>query len=117
MVDLLPPPPSASAWPVPDPSLTRAPWTRDLDLVFLVGSPRSGTTWLQGLIASHPAVHTGPETQFFGAYHSVETEYLREKDGRCGISEYLSKEAFYGLMAESFWTVVSTLPAPETPPR
>jgi hypothetical protein len=88
-----------------------------LDLVFLVGSPRSGTTWLQGLIASHPAVHTGPETQFFGAYHSVETEYLREKDGRCGISEYLSKEAFYGLMAESFWTVVSTLPAPETPPR
>jgi hypothetical protein len=95
----------------------RAAWTRDLELLFLVGSPRSGTTWLQGLIASHPEIHTGPETQFFGAYGPVEQEYVRVKDGRCGISEYLSKEAFYDLLAESFWRVVSALPEPEHPPR
>jgi hypothetical protein len=95
----------------------RAAWTEDTELVFLVGCPRSGTTWLQGLIATHPAVYTGPETQFFGAYDSVEREYLREKDGRCGISEYLQPEAFYGLMADTFWTVISALPEPESPPR
>jgi hypothetical protein len=96
---------------------SRAAWTRDLELVFLVGSPRSGTTWLQGLLASHPAIHTGPETQFFGAYQPVEKEFLREKDGRCGISEYLSPAAFYELMGESFWRVVSELPTPEGQPR
>jgi hypothetical protein len=95
----------------------RAPWTFGADLVFLVGSPRSGTTWLQSLIAHHPEIYTGPETQFFGAYHPVEKEYLRVKDGRCGISEYLRPTQFYGLMAESFWTVVSALPEPPAAPR
>jgi hypothetical protein len=95
----------------------RADWTRDLELLFLVGSPRSGTTWLQSLIASHPEIHTGPETQFFGAYEPVEKEFLRVKDGRCGISEYLCRDAFYDLMAENFWRVISALPEPACRPR
>ncbi len=33
--------------------------------VFVLGVPRSGTTWLQSLIASHPAVVTLPETKLF----------------------------------------------------
>jgi hypothetical protein len=104
--------PGSAARPVP----ARAPWTRDAELVFLVGCPRSGTTWLQAMLACHPAIHTGPETQFFGAYHPVEREYLREKDGRCGISEYLTPQGLYDLMADSFWRVVSTLPEPAQPP-
>jgi hypothetical protein len=69
------------------------------------------------MMACHPAIYTGPETQFFGAYHPLEREYLREKDGRCGISEYLGKNAFYELLGESFWIVVSALPTPPRQPR
>lgn len=94
----------------------RAPWTHEAELVFLVGCPRSGTTWLQAMLACHPGIYTGPETQFFGAYHPVEREYLREKDGRCGISEYLARDAFYELLADSFWRVVSALPEPPHQP-
>lgn len=33
--------------------------------VFLVGAPRSGTTILQSLLASHPGITSFPETKFF----------------------------------------------------
>jgi hypothetical protein len=32
---------------------------------FLVGCPRSGTTLLQSMLASHPRIHSFPETHFF----------------------------------------------------
>lgn len=35
------------------------------NLVFIVGSPRSGTTWLQRMLASHPQVKTGQESRLF----------------------------------------------------
>lgn len=35
------------------------------NLAFIVGAPRSGTTWLQKLVASHPRVRTGPESYVF----------------------------------------------------
>ena len=35
------------------------------NLVFIVGSPRSGTTWLQRLLATHPQVQTGQESRVF----------------------------------------------------
>ncbi len=38
------------------------------NIVFVVGCPRSGTTWLQRLLAYHPKVHTGQETNVFDAY-------------------------------------------------
>lgn len=51
---------------MPDPrSRSRAP--RD---IFIVGAPRSGTTWLQRLIASHPEVASPQETFFFSHYAS-----------------------------------------------
>jgi len=34
-------------------------------MVFLVGAPRSGTTWLQRLLASHPKIKTGQESRLF----------------------------------------------------
>lgn len=39
-------------------------------VVFLVGAPRSGTTWLQLLLSSSPAVATANETHLFSAYLS-----------------------------------------------
>lgn len=38
------------------------------DLVFVVGAPRSGTTWLQVLLEQHPGVATCPETHLFDGY-------------------------------------------------
>lgn len=37
----------------------------DAAVVFIVGSPRSGTTWLQRMLAEHPAVCTGQESHIF----------------------------------------------------
>lgn len=44
---------------------------RKFDLVFLVGCGRSGTTWLQNLLAWHPSVVTSRETQVFAEYLSL----------------------------------------------
>lgn len=34
---------------------------------FLVGCPRSGTTFLQSLLAAHPQIHSFPESHFFAS--------------------------------------------------
>ncbi len=36
--------------------------------IFIVGHPRSGTSWLNKLIVSHPNLAGGPETQLFNYY-------------------------------------------------
>lgn len=36
--------------------------------VFVVGSKRSGTTWLQRILLSHPAACGGPESNFFSCF-------------------------------------------------
>jgi hypothetical protein len=41
---------------------------RGHNLVFIVGSPRSGTTWLQKLLISHPKVRSGQETDLFDMF-------------------------------------------------
>ncbi len=38
------------------------------NIVFIVGCPRSGTTWLRKLLASHPKVHSGGESHLFAWY-------------------------------------------------
>lgn len=38
------------------------------DVAFLVGAPRSGTTWLQQMLGAHPAVATTQETDLFDGY-------------------------------------------------
>jgi Sulfotransferase family len=37
-------------------------------VIFLVGCIRSGTTWLQRLLASHPRIQTGQESYLFARY-------------------------------------------------
>lgn len=94
----------------------RAEWTHHVRPVFLIGCPRSGTTWVQSLLAHHPAVFTGTETHFFSSAHLVEREFWRGRNHLQGLGAYLEPPQFYGLLQEMFWRVVSTLPEPAQQP-
>lgn len=76
---------------------------------FIVGCPRSGTTWLQLLLDRHPDVVTAPETQIF-AYYLVHfrRQWEHEHDGAAarnqggaGLSRLLDHEAFDELCRRS----------------
>ena len=92
-------------------------WTRDARMVFLVGAPRSGTTWIQAMLASHPAVATGPETHFFSMAQRMEEAYLEPRPKPGGLQEYLSPEEFYGVITDLFHTVASTISPAQGPVR
>ncbi len=73
--------------------------------VFIVGSPRSGTTWLQRLLASHSRVKTGQESHLFSQYLAPQLRQWRrslartadpEFQGRSGLGlgGYLSEDEF-----------------------
>ena len=50
----------------------------DLDVVFVIGSPRSGTTWLQNMLGSHGEIAALPEAFIFSRYvRSLEWEWKR----------------------------------------
>lgn len=68
--------------------------------LFIVGSPRSGTTWMQLLLAQHPSVATSQETHLFSAYlgpliRSWERERRLPEDRRpVGLTTVLGSEDF-----------------------
>jgi len=71
------------------------------NLCFIVGAPRSGTTWAQRLVAYHPKVHTGQESYLF--YWFVGPQLRKWKDelnvvddirGGVGLKCYLTEEEF-----------------------
>lgn len=73
--------------------------------LFIVGCPRSGTTWVQLLLAQHPQVATAPETQIFAYYldhfrrqwrHEHEGPG-RKHQGQAGLSRLLSEGEFLEL--------------------
>jgi hypothetical protein len=71
------------------------------DLVFVVGCPRSGTTWVQHLLASHPQVVTGQESDVFDLYVGPqlrtwrrELEDARDGRGGLGMACYLREDEF-----------------------
>lgn len=97
--------------------LVRAPWTLDVDVLVVVGAPRSGTTWLQSLLAHHPEVVTGPETHFFRTFADADEEMRRRRDRPVGVSEYWSQAQFHTVVERLFWGVVSSLPEPEAAVR
>jgi hypothetical protein len=70
-------------------------------LVFLVGAPRSGTTWLQLLLSRSPLVVTAQETDLFNIYLRpmvVEWNRYRETGVPKILSEVLSDEDFRTLL-------------------
>jgi Sulfotransferase family len=74
--------------------------TNGCNLVFLVGCPRSGTTWLQRLLASHPAVRSGPESDIFSFYVGPSLRAFRadrQRSRRKGLQCYTSEDEFVEL--------------------
>ena len=70
-------------------------------LAFLVGAPRSGTTWLQLLISRSPSVATGQETDLFNKFlRAMADEWNRyRKTGKpAGLTEVLSEEELQTLL-------------------
>lgn len=69
-------------------------------LIFLVGCPRSGTTWLQLLLGQHPAVATLHETHLFPDYLQGwvtrwQADAKRKRDA--GLTAVISEDEFTSL--------------------
>ena len=99
------------------PTLSTAPWTRDVEFVFLMGCPRSGTTWLQALLGAQPGIHTAPETHFFHAYAGVDRCFRVSMERNVGPAAYHRPDSFYALMGDLFRHTLSQLPEPPTGTR
>jgi Sulfotransferase family len=72
--------------------------------VFLVGCPRSGTTWLQIILGSHPAIATVRETHLFDRYLSnlyAQYDGEAEKGGKDGL-RVLFDEAQFDRLCRQF---------------
>jgi LPS sulfotransferase NodH len=77
------------------------------NIVFLVGCPRSGTTWLQKLLASHPKVLTGEESHLFSLYvgpplrawNDQKTRHFNNGRGHAaGPQAYFREEEFLAIL-------------------
>jgi Sulfotransferase family len=91
------------------------------NLVFIVGCSRSGTTWLQRLLASHPKVRTGQESFLFQRYVAPQLrnwrrELERENDpktatgrGGTGLSCYFQEEEFLAILKNYMFQLMSPM--------
>jgi hypothetical protein len=82
------------------------------NLVFIVGCSRSGTTWLQRLLASHPSVHTGQESFLFHSYIAPQLRAWRKEldleaqaasatgRGGIGLSCYFEESEFLAILRD-----------------
>lgn len=79
---------------------------------FLVGCPRSGTTWLQMLLAQHPAIATTQETHLFNSYISPLQDAWKAHAStprRIGLQAALTPEEFDGLCSDFARHVLSRI--------
>ncbi len=82
----------------------------DFQTVFLIGAPRSGTTWLQHMLGAHPNIVTSRETHLFSAYikslwqawsfHLRETLEDCKETGFSGLPTILTENEFDELIHE-----------------
>ena len=69
----------------------------DKQLLFIVGTPRSGTTWTQLLLSSHPDIVTGRETHLFERYVQPlmkKFDWEKETAAADGMSRYMTRPQF-----------------------
>ncbi|HUB98062.1 MAG TPA: sulfotransferase [Stellaceae bacterium] len=72
-------------------------------LVFLVGAPRSGTTWLQLLLSASPLVATVNETALFSAYTpTLFSGWAAYQDAprKSGLNAFMSEAEYFGLIRD-----------------
>lgn len=75
--------------------MERAPFDRRL--IFLVGAPRSGTTWLQLLLSATPEIATVNETQLFSVY--TRSLFLGWQQN----ADLLRKHGFHDFLSPDEW--------------
>ena len=83
------------------------------NLCFLLGAPRSGTTWIQRLLQSHPSICGGEESHFFnlfggpmtGAQKMHDPNYTRRVGPLC----YVSQDAFDDILRKVWNDLFETL--------
>ena len=72
------------------------------NLVFLLGAPRSGTTWLQRLLASHPRIKTGQESGVFKyvgwPLRVWKADMHEDPRGGQGLPCYLTEQEFLSVL-------------------
>jgi LPS sulfotransferase NodH len=74
------------------------------NLLFIAGCPRSGTTWLQRLLAAHPQIQTGQESRLF-EYIGSQFQHWRQdmasakpsNRGGTGLACYMREEEFLAI--------------------
>ncbi len=97
----------------------------DFQTVFLLGAPRSGTTWVQQMLGAHPDIATPQETDLFSGYieswRRIWSDQLREaeEDWRerrfKGLPSVLTQDEFddliYGVIAGIYRKVMDLKPS------
>lgn len=87
---------------------------RKLNKLFVIGCPRSGTTWVQLLLAQHPQVATAQETHLFNGYIApLDAAWRRQRESPRGIglSATMTEAEFYGLCRDFAEAVLSKVAA------
>jgi hypothetical protein len=90
------------------------------NLVFIVGCPRSGTTWVQRLLSCHPQMHTGQESNLFSDFVGLPLRKwrnglaLRERGG-VGLACYFTECEFRDLLQGFMRTLLQRMLEPLGP--
>lgn len=88
------------------------------NLVFLVGCPRSGTTWLQKLLASNPRIRSGEESHFFSLYIGPQLRAWKNQDSyysdsgnghAAGPPAYFREEEFRAILKGYLWRLLEPM--------
>lgn len=83
-------------------------------IVFVVGSPRSGTTWLQLLLAQSSAVATTHETHLFNLYLQSPNwawRHFRNQDRDMGLASLVSEKEFFSWIDDFSRLIVDRIAA------
>lgn len=76
---------------------------QDKQFLFIVGAPRSGTTWLQIMLGEHPQVCTSVELTLFDRYIGQWMETWRhevENAHRPGLNLFWTEQEFHGFLQD-----------------
>lgn len=79
--------------------------------VFIIGCPRSGTTWLQRLLLGHPDICGGQETHFFSTFGNILRVYNKQKSSqrRVGLACYWEDASLKATLTDLWHNTVTGL--------
>ena len=88
-----------------------APSASDPQICFIVGAPRSGTTWVQRLLQSHDLICGGEESHFFGNYSGTRWEAQKQLNSPRGLGPltYMDQDAFDDMYRGMWRTIFARL--------